>query len=58
MTMPATSAPQLAAGAYAGKNPDVLSLGLHAPAAQSIAAAPLFGIGYWVFRAETQRPPE
>jgi putative OPT family oligopeptide transporter len=43
---------------WISKNPDVLSLGLHPPAAQWIAAALLFGICYWVFRAGTPRLPK
>lgn len=40
---------------WVSKNPDVLALGIHPPAAQWIAAAILFGICYWIFRAGTPR---
>jgi hypothetical protein len=40
------------------KNPDILALGIHVPAAQWIAAALLFGVCYWVFRAGTPRLPK
>ncbi|MDP9010641.1 MAG: oligopeptide transporter, OPT family [Pseudomonadota bacterium] len=40
---------------WISKNPDVLSLSYHVPAAQWIAAALLFGVCYWVFRAGTPR---
>jgi len=42
---------------WISKNPDILSLNYHAPAAQWIAAAVLFGVCYWVFRVGTPRPP-
>jgi putative OPT family oligopeptide transporter len=40
---------------WISKNPDVLALGIHLPAAQWIAAAILFGVCYWIFRAGTPR---
>ena len=40
---------------WVSKNPDVLALGLHIPEAQWIAAAILFGVCYWIFRAGTPR---
>jgi len=40
---------------WVSKNPDILALGIHVPAAQWIAAAVLFGVCYWVFRAGTPR---
>jgi putative OPT family oligopeptide transporter len=43
---------------WISKNPEVLTLSYHAPAAQWIAAALLFGICYWIFRAGTPRLPK
>jgi putative OPT family oligopeptide transporter len=43
---------------WISKNPDILSLSYHAPAAQWIAAAVLFGVCYWVFRVGTPRLPK
>jgi putative OPT family oligopeptide transporter len=40
---------------WISKNPDILALGYHVPAAQWIAAAVLFGVCYWVFRVGTPR---
>jgi putative OPT family oligopeptide transporter len=40
---------------WISKNPDVLALGIHVPAAQWVAAAILFGVCYWIFRAGTPR---
>jgi putative OPT family oligopeptide transporter len=40
---------------WVSKNPDILALGVHVPAAQWIAAALLFGVCYWVFRVGTPR---
>jgi putative OPT family oligopeptide transporter len=43
---------------WISKNPDVLTLSYHVPAAQWIAAALLFGVCYWIFRAGTPRLPK
>jgi putative OPT family oligopeptide transporter len=40
---------------WISKNPDVLALGIHVPAAQWVAAAILCGVCYWIFRAGTPR---
>jgi putative OPT family oligopeptide transporter len=40
---------------WISKNPDVLTLALHVPAAQWVAAVLLVGMCYWIFRAGTPR---
>jgi putative OPT family oligopeptide transporter len=40
---------------WISKNPDILGLGIHVPAAQWVAAVILGGVCYWIFRAGTPR---
>ncbi len=41
---------------WISKNPAVLTLAIHVPAAQWVAAVLLLGMCYWIFRAGTPRP--